>query len=78
MAMLELQRRMGALVVKKYVVIGFDIREHIAIGKVFEDVEEANKYLQHLNAEMIGKMIGNENRQLEYADIFEMDYVPLK
>lgn len=47
-------------VVKRYAVIGFDIREHIFIGKIFEDVEEANKYLQHLNTKKIGKMLRNE------------------
>ncbi|MFB9986882.1 hypothetical protein [Bacillus benzoevorans] len=63
---------------KRYVVIGFDIREHIVIGKVFEDIEEANEYLQYLNNEMIGKVIEEEHRLLEYAEMHEMDYVPLK
>lgn len=62
--------------VKRYVIIGFDIREHIATGKIFEDSEEANKYLQYLNTEMNGKIIGSENRLLEYAEIYEMGYVP--
>lgn len=30
---------------KRYVVIGFDIREHIVTGKVFEDMVAANHYL---------------------------------
>lgn len=63
---------------KRYVVIGFDIREHIVDGKIFEDIEEANKYLKYLNTEMVGKIVGKENRQLEYAEIFEMDYVALE
>ena len=62
---------------KRYVVIGLDIRDHIVIGKVFEDTKEANKYYKYLNTEMVGKIIGNENRHLEYADIFEMDYIPI-
>jgi hypothetical protein len=69
---------MRAIVMKKYVVIGFDIRKHIVTGKVFEDIEEANEYLLFLYAKIIGKIIGKENHLLEYADIFEMDYVPKK
>lgn len=59
-------------------VIGFDARDHIVIGKVFEDLSEANEYHHYLYTEMVGKLLGRENRQLDYADIFKMDYVPIK
>lgn len=62
--------------VNRFVVIGFDVRDHIVVGKIFEDIEEANKYLEYLYTEMIGKIIGKEHYFLEYAEIFEMDYVP--
>lgn len=61
-----------------YVVIGFDVRGHIAVGKAFEDIDEANIYLKYLNKKMVGKMVGSENRHLEYAELFEMDYVTKK
>ncbi len=63
---------------KSHVVIGFDARDHIVIGKVFEDLSAANEYHHYLNTKMIGKVIGKENHQLNYADIFEMDYVPIR
>lgn len=61
---------------KRYAVIGFDIRKHIVIGKVFEDREEANEYLLDLYSDIIGKILGIKHTDLEDADIFEMDYVP--
>lgn len=61
---------------KRHVVIGFDARDHVAIGIVFEDFKEAKEYLNYLNTEKIGQIIGQENRLLEYTDIFEMDYIP--
>ena len=63
---------------KRHVVIGFDARDHIAIGKVFEDFRDAKRYLSYLNTERIGEIIGKENRLLEYAEIFEMDYISFK
>ncbi|MBU5466275.1 hypothetical protein KQI49_05440 [Virgibacillus sp. MSJ-26] len=63
---------------KRHVVIGFDARDHIAIGKVFEDFGDANRYLIYLNTQRNGEMIGKENRLLEYAEIFEMDYIPFR
>ena len=68
----------GGNYMKSHVVIGFDARDHIVIGKVFEDLSAANEYHHYLNTEMIGKVIGTKNRQLDYADLFEMDYVPIK
>ena len=68
----------GGNYMKSHVVIGFDARDHIVIGKVFEDLSAANEYHHYLNREMIGKVIGRENRQLDYAEVFEMDYVPIK
>lgn len=70
--------RMGTEGMKRHVVIGFDARDHVVIGKVFEDFKEAKEYLNYLNTEKIGQIIGRENRPLEYTDIFEMDYIPLK
>lgn len=63
---------------KRHVVIGFDARDHIAIGKVFEDLGNANRYLSYLNTQRIGEMIGKKNRLLEYAEIFKMNYIPFK
>lgn len=63
---------------KRHVVIGFDARDHIIIGKVFEGLKEANAYLHYLNTKMVGKIIGQQSRQLDHADIIEMDYVPIK
>ncbi|GIO22304.1 hypothetical protein [Oceanobacillus sp. J11TS1] len=63
---------------KCYVVIGFDARNHIVTSKVFEDLSEANEYFHDLYAEMIGRIIGRESCKLDYADIIEMDYVPIK
>ena len=73
-----MQKGMGTEVMKRHVVIGFDARDHVAIGIVFEDFKEAKEYLNYLNTEKIGQIIGQENRLLEYTDIFEMDYIPLK
>lgn len=78
MAISCLPARTGAKVMKRHVVIGFDARDHIAIGKVFEDYRDAKRYLDYLNTWRIGEMIGKENRLLEYAEIFEMDYISFK
>ena len=61
---------------KRYVVIGFDIRGHYLIGKVFEDKNAANEYFPYLNDDLTGNMIGEELRYLDY--VYERDYIPIK
>lgn len=77
MAVSRLRDGVGADM-KKFVVIGFDSRGHYVIGKVFEDKKAANEYFRYLNDELMGKMIGEELRSLDYVELFEMDYVPTK
>lgn len=78
MAMSGLRKSMGSKVMKRYVVIGFDIRGHYVIGKVFEDTNAAKEYFHYLNNELVGKIIGGEHHHLEYAEMYEMDYDPMK
>ena len=63
---------------KRYVVIGFDFRGYIVVGRVFEDLREAENYFIYLHARMFDKMVRNESSKLDDADIFEMGYIPIK
>mgnify|MGYP006899963557 FL=1 len=75
MAMSGLWKGMGTRM-KRYVVIDFDARGHYVTGKVFEDKNRANEYFRYLNNELIGRMIGEGLRILDYVELYEMDYVP--